>query len=456
MKKVIIILSILLSIILVVLIAISTNLNLESANENNADIALEKTLQRVENKSDYYGVKQIVERYYLFCGMIFDAEVSYNSSFEEYNYMDEDAKQQALQEAKKEIEQRIKENVIKLYNVLDEEVKNEKQITPDNVMTKLNKISKSLVNVTNIYVSEISNNINFYLVRGILKEETSQNTQNFQVIVKLDKTNNTFSIIPQEFVEEKYNNLEIGKEINITVQEKIEPNDNNTYESSHITEEKYMKDLFTKLRTEIYHFPKLVYNRLDEEYRNKKFQTYEKFEEFLNNNKKILQTMQIDSYEKEETDNYTQYFCMDKNEKYYIFRETAVMDYSVILDVYTVDIPKIVQEYDSSSDSTKVVLNIGKIIEATRMNDYEYVYNKLNATFRDNNFKNIEDFERFIKERYNPVEDTIEYKLYKQVTGMHVYGIEIKNISENKTIKADIVMNLKSGRDFEFSFSLGN
>lgn len=454
MKKVIIILSILLSIILVVLIAISTNLDFEKVNENNVDIELNKTLQRVQDKSEYYAVKQSVERYYLFCGMTFDADVYYNNSFEEFNYIDEGERQQAIQSAKEEIKKQVQKNAIKLYNILDEEVKNE--ITTENILTQLNKVAKSMVNVTNIYVSQISNNMNVYLVKGILKEETSQNTKNFQVIVKMDMVNNTFSIIPQQFVEKKYNNLEIGKELEIGLQEKIEPNEDNTYESSYISEERYMKDLFTKLRTEIYHFPKLVYNRLDEEYRNKKFPTYEKFEEYLNNNKKMLLTMQIDSYEKEETENYTQYFCMDKNEKYYVFRETAVMDYSLILDVYTVDIPKIVREYDSSGNSTKVVLNIGKLIEATRMNDYEYVYSKLNFTFKANNFNTLEKFEQFIKQRYNPTEDTIEYKLYKEVTGMHVYGIEITDVSENKTIEADIIMNLKDNRDFEFSFSQEN
>lgn len=454
MKKVIIILSILLSIILVVLIAISTNLKIESTNAENNNVQLEKILQRVENKSEYYSVKQCVERYYLFCGMTFDAEVYYNNFFEAFNYMDENERQEAIKSAKEEIKQQEKQNVIKLYNTLDEEIKQE--ITTENIMTKLDKVPQSMINVTNIYVSEISNNINVYVVKGILKEEISQNTQDFQVIAKLDSTNSTFSIIPQQFVEEKYNNIEIGKELEITVQEKIEPNENNKYESSYISEERYMKDLFTKLRTEIYYFPKLVYSRLDKEYRNKKFPTYEKFEEYLKNNKNTLQTMQIDSYEKEDTDNYMQYFCMDKNEKYYVFRENAVMDYSLILDVYTVDIPKIVHEYDSSGNSTKVVLNIGKLIEATRMNDYEYVYSKLNSTFKANNFSTLAQFEQFIKQRYNPKEDTIEYKLYKEVTGMHVYGIEITDVSENKTIEADIIMNLKNNRDFEFSFSLEN
>lgn len=454
MKKIIIILSILLSIIILLLIAILINLDSKSTKVNNDNIKLEKTLQQVKNKSDYYIIQNCIDRYYLFYGMTFDTEVYYTSSYESLNYLAEEEREEQLKKIKQTIKQKSEESAINLHSILDEQVK--KDITIDNIKSKLNKVEKSFVNITNMYVSEKSNNINVYLVKGKLKGDTTQKISDFQVIVKMDTTNNTFSIIPQQYVEEKYDDLEVGKEINIIVQEKIEPNENNTYKSSNISEELYITDLFAKLRSELYYFPELVYNRLDEEYRNKKFPTYEKFQEFLNNNKKRLLTMQIDSYEKEETENYTQYFCMDKNEKYYVFRENAVMDYSLILDVYTVDIPKIVREYDSSGNSTKVVLNIGKLIEATRMNDYEYVYSKLNATFKANNFNTLEKFEQFIKQRYNPTEDTIEYKLYKEVTGMHVYGIEITDVSENKTIKANIIMDLKDGRDFEFSFGLKN
>ena len=56
--------------------------------------------------------------------------------------------------------------------------------------------------------------------------------------------------------------------------------------------------------------------------------------------------------------NYTEYTCMDQFENYYIFRENKVMDYSIILDNYTIPTEEFIEKYNSVNEQKKVVLNI--------------------------------------------------------------------------------------------------
>lgn len=443
-KFIILFIIILIIIISMLIILMKINTEQDSTTDGDEIEELQPALQEVKDISQYYEVKDCVEKYYLYYKMTLDAENYYNLAFDVTDISKEDIKKYK------------EENAKILYNILDEQFIREKEVTVDNIESKLNDIEMSIVNITNIYISEKNNNINVFFVEGLLKGEITQQIKDFQIIVKKDTTNKTFSIIPQQYIEEKYNNIEIGKEPEIEVQEKIEVNVDNIYESKQIDEEKYIKDLFSKLKIEIEHFPKVVYERLDKEYRNKKYDTFEKFQEYLNKNKQQLLSMKIDGYKKQTTEEYTQHLCLDYNDNYFIFREKAIMNYSLILDVYTVDLPEIVEKYDSSKNNEKIVINIGKLIEATKNEDYEYVYNKMNATFKANNYKTLEDFEKIIKEKFNPKEDSIEYLKYEEIAGVHIYNIEVTDESKNKIINAKVIMQLKENRDFEFSFNVEN
>ena len=306
-----------------------------------------------------------------------------------------------------------------------------------------------------MYVCEQSENINIYIAEGILKEENTDNIMQFQIIINLNIPNRTFSIIPQEYVEKNYKDIEIGKGIDINVPESIPENDNNTFRYKKTSEETYVQDLFAKLKDEIKYYPELAYNNLDEEYRNKKFESLEDFKKYINNNEEKYSKMQVKEYQKTIEDDYTQYICVDQDGNYYIFRETSLMQYNLMLDTYTIDLSDFIEKYDSSEENVKVALNIEKLRQAIKDGDYKYVYNKLDNTFKSNNFKTLEIFENYIKDNFSGA-NNVEYKQYEQITGVHVYNLGITNSSEGNTINAKVVMQLKDERDFAFSFSVEN
>ena len=89
---------------------------------------------------------------------------------------------------------------------------------------------------------------------------------------------------------------------------------------------------------------KLMYNRaeaytkLDEEYRNVKFPTYESFDNYVKNYLLSLkfQEMKVVKYAITDTKDYRDIDVYDSADNLFIFRENGVMQYRVLFDRWTV------------------------------------------------------------------------------------------------------------------------
>lgn len=91
-----------------------------------------------------------------------------------------------------------------LYNYLDEEYKKEKNITIDNIYSYVKTFDDYYkFKAKEMYVCELSSTVSQYYVYGTLTiESTGDDEQEtpFYISVKLDKANNTFSVIPNLYV----------------------------------------------------------------------------------------------------------------------------------------------------------------------------------------------------------------------------------------------------------------
>ena len=92
-----------------------------------------------------------------------------------------------------------------LYNMLDNEYKTKNNITKDNIFTKIETLNDFYkFKAKQMYETKISDNITQYFVYGILTIEATEDDEEetkFYISVKLDKQNNTFSIIPNQYIE---------------------------------------------------------------------------------------------------------------------------------------------------------------------------------------------------------------------------------------------------------------
>ena len=171
-------------------------------------------------------VKDCINKYYNYVSIITEPEVFYGE-LEETEIID------------------IKNDNAKiLYNLLDEEYIQNKRITIENLVNVAEKVKNSVVDVKSMYVDEKSEGVDIYIAIGTLREKVSSKISNFKVMVKLDNINNTFSIMPQSYVEEKYPRIEIGKAFNVESLERIKENRNNKCTFRMITEQTYAIDIF--------------------------------------------------------------------------------------------------------------------------------------------------------------------------------------------------------------------
>ena len=275
--------------ILITLIYIQKNPTIVDSPASNSGVDRETNDQivRVKNRIDFYCVETCVNKYF--------------SCFTE------------------EGQEKV------LYNILDKEYTSSKQLTENNIANIVQKFQEAVrINITDMYVNDKEGGISVYVVEGIIKGNSSGNSTNFKLIVKLDKTNRVFWVLPQDYIQEKYKNIEEGTSLKIDVSEAIQKNNYNMYDYKNVADVDYAEDLFARYKSELMFNRELAYRELEKEYSNKKFGSYDEFEKYVKNNLKDIVPGKLDKYQKTLENGYTQYVLVDtKRKKLYLPRNCA-------------------------------------------------------------------------------------------------------------------------------------
>ena len=333
----------------------------------------------------------------------------------------------------------------KLYDVLDNKYIQENSITQENVIEKINtsNFSNSDYIVKNMYIQETENIYNYY-INGYLKEQ-GMNTNTYFVLF-VDQYNSTYSIYPIN--EERYNNIIELKEIIET--ETISENDNNLYQVVQVSDEDTAKRLLEDYQYKIENNIQLAYEELNSEYRQKKFSNIEEYTQYINNIG--ISQASVVQYQKSKIDDSVQYIILDENGRYYVFNETSVMKYNVLLDIYTIELPNFVESYNNSNEAEKVQYDIQLWFYAINDGDYAYAYNKLDQTYRNNNFPTQVDFENYMKTTFYAY-NKLGYTSYEKNGDLYIYKMVITNSEDStQTIEKQFVVKLLEGTDFVMSF----
>lgn len=291
-----------------------------------------------------------------------------------------------------------------------------------------------------------------YAVYGITQDISNNFIRELYIIVTLDVTNYTYSIEP--LINKTYKSInEISlANTNTPIQKNIE----NQFQYEQINNGYISNKCLESFKKMVLSIPEFVYNNyLNETYKNAKFATYQAFEQWLSTTKNKIATSALKEYSVIIKDNKTQYICIDQNGSYYIFEQTAPMQYKVILDTYTIDLPEFLQKYEMANEEEKVLLNIEKVFQAINQADYQYVYNKLDATFKANNFATLEQFETYMKQNFYEKNKVSAGKAQKQ-NDIYMYTITINDATgqNQNTITKNFVMQLNQGTNFTMSFQV--
>lgn len=199
-----------------------------------------------------------------------------------------------------------------------------------------------------------------------------------------------------------------------------------------------------------------MYELLDKDYKQAKFGNLEKFKQYIETNKTEIIGINPQQYQVTDGENnIKQYVIIDQNGRYYIVREKGVLDYSILLDTYTIDLPEFTEKYNNSTDEQKVLLNIQKFFEAINGQDYQFAYSKLDQTFKNTNFRTLAEFETYMKKNFFSKNKLAVRKAEKQ-GNLYLYDITISDGTgkDTATKKKNFVMQLKEGTDFVMSFGV--
>ena len=186
----------------------------------------------------------------------------------------------------------------------------------------------------------------------------------------------------------------------------------------------------------------------------KRFGNVDEYKKYINDNIDTIKGISVEQYLVNQKENYKEYVCKDQYENLYIFKEKAVMDYTVELDTYTIVTEEFEKEYTNGNDNTKVIMNVDKFIQMLNNYDYKTAYGLLNDTFKQNNFGTEEEFKKYIQDtcyRYND----ISVDKISDENGIYVCEATIGNKqNEDEKKKINIIMRLGTGTNFEMSFEI--
>ena len=383
----------------------------------------------------YYTVKDIIEKY-------LKSIYSYNNyDGRDLNYMA--MTEEALNEA---IENQKQSDLKLLQNIVAEECIEEFNISDYNNYKGYN------INIDNMLVAEISSYMNIYLVYG-----TIINTgEEVKLMTILDHNTSAYVIYPQKYLEENnLINLKAGDTIDISI-DSVEKNNFNSYKYKNIDTQTIAIDYFEDYKYKLNNDIEDLYNSLDEEYRNKRFGSVDNFNEYVNKNFEELNGAVFSEYLVNNLEDCTEYVCKDQYDNVYIFRATAAMKYSLLLDTYTIETDKFKSTYSLNSDQGKVLLNIDKWFLMLNNRDYNAAYNVLDEEFRNQYFSSLSEFEQYMRENY-PLHYEIKYGDFSNEGNIYIQEIQLSDItgSSDEVKEFTVIMALDNeNNSFIMSFKV--
>ena len=224
-------------------------------------------------------------------------------------------------------------------------------------------------------------------------KEKSYNTKIFFKVV-LDTNNFTYEVTKMT----KCKNIE---DINIDEKiEEIEENENNKYVYNRISDREVMEKYIVYYENLIKNNPKKAYEILNEEYKEKRFNTYNKFSEFIKKRKETLNDIKIVGVKTYKNNEIEKYILTDQNNMNYIIEETSPMNFNIQLDDYTISNEENEKEYIYATDLEKVQLDVDKFINILSNYDYESAYSLLSEEYKINNFETLSKYIKFLEKNF--------------------------------------------------------
>ena len=308
--------------------------------------------------------------------------------------------------------------------------------------------------VKDIYYTDLLENGVGYIEATYTDANNTSNSLYLKIY--LDFQNQTFQI--EQVNQTDYETaLEQGIQETDRENNTIEKNQYNQFqEALNVVEEDILSLYYEKYVYISINNPQESFEMLDEEYRLEKFNNdIQTYVDYLNLNIEDMRSDSVTSYTEQEENGYTKYEVQTTNGKTFIIKEFDFMQYSILLDNYTVQSEEIVEEYNNLSSNSKVARNIRNIFTMLDNQDYEQVYSHLDNTFKQNNFPTIEQFEEYARNTFFETNYLGEMRAIQQ-GNIYVITVPYKERASAAAEERQKIffMQLLDGTDFVMSFNV--
>lgn len=105
------------------------------------------------------------------------------------------------------------------------------------------------------------------------------------------------------------------------------------------------------------------------------------------------------------------------------------------------------------SEEDRIESYIGEFISLIEEKNYSQAYNKLNANFKNNYFKTVEDFEKYAESKY-PSNPNIEYSSIERIGEIYLIQTKITDVIDSnfQEVSQKFVVRENGANDYTISF----
>lgn len=396
-----------------------------------------KTFRKIDDFSMYYTTKNIIRNY-----------ITY---FENVN-SDVTVEVGRLEMTEKEIrDYQIQEGIKAIDCLFDKEYKESKNIDRNEIISFVaqyknnNSTNSYKIEFDEIYIAEITDD------KKVLLVYSKVNNKDFNCMIKVDLMNKRYSIFYEDFMKKEKYTKDRTDEVKLD-DSNIEQNDYNTFIYSSSNNQSIAIQYFSDLKEKMKNDRKMLYDILDKEYKEKRFDNYEKFYNYLNNLNERIDRLDISKFKF--LDNRIK--IIDNYNNMYTFEIGDFMKYSIVMDDYTIEDNEFNEIYDKLSDANKVSVNIEKFIKMLNLKDYESAYKLLDSNFKKNNYPSIEAFKKYVEKNLYGYSKITTVNNSNKTGNYYITSLDLED-GESENIRKKqitIIMQLLEGTDFVMSFSM--
>ena len=408
-KNLLIVLFILIVVLILLAIFLCNTIVKQGLNEKSQGTTIE--IKDEKNKINYWDAKRILNKY-----------------FQKYEFLKENKDKKD-----EETLNNVENTTNALLGILDQKYIETNSTTKANILNKIPNLDGGVYNINSVKAIEKNNVIGFLFKIDVVKNKKINNEE---IILYLDKNNYTYKIEP------------VQNNGNINLPKEIKKNEYNTYKTLNFAEKEYVRELLKNYTFNCLNNIDEAYNKLDATYKKNKFETQDKFEKYVSENKEYFNNLykrmnneansnltkyDIEQYSIIKKENYDLYIIKDRQSKVYVIKQYSDFSYEVILDTYTVKIEEIETMYENLTKEEKDIYNINTFFEMINMKDFTVARERLQGN------TNIQLYDVNVIKRVN-------------YTKNNNYEIELENglnSSQTKTVNLEIIT--KSINDYSIT-----